>query len=107
MDGPRVNWKLLKLYEDREKDADLPKILNIGSCGLHVVHGAFCTGWQATEWKMEALLRALWYLFHDTPARRDDCKQVTESTVFPLKFCATQWIEDDSSPKSSRNLAKC
>ena len=97
MDGPRVNWKLLKLLcEDREKeDADLPKILNIGSCGLHVVHGAFCTGCQATEWKIEGLLRALWYLFHDTPARRDDYKQVTGSAMFPLKFCATQWIEDD------------
>ena len=97
MDGPRVNWKLLKLLcEDREKeDADLPKILNISSCGLHVVHGAFCTGCQATEWKIEGLLRALWYLFHDTPARRDDYKQVTGSAMFPVKFCATQWIEDD------------
>ena len=96
MDGPRVNWKLLSLLcEDREKqDADLPKLLNIGSCGLHVIHGAFCTGCKATEWKVEGVLRSLWYLFHDSPARRDDFKQVTGTTVFPLQFCATRWIED-------------
>ena len=76
MDGPRVNWKVLSLLcEDREKqDADLPKLLNIGSCGLPIVHGAFCTGCQATEWKIEQIFRALWYLFHDSPARRDDFK---------------------------------
>ena len=96
MDGPRLNWKVLSLLcEDREKqDADLPKLLNIGSCGLHIVHEAFCTGCQATEWKIEQVLRALWYLFHDSPARRDDFKEVTGTTVFTCKFCATRWIED-------------
>ena len=51
MDGPRLNWKLLSLLnEDRQKeDADLPQLLNVGSCGLHVVHGAFSTGCQSTE----------------------------------------------------------
>ena len=83
------------LCEDREKqDADLPKLLNISSCGLHIVCGAFCTGCKATEWKIEQVLRALWYLFHDSPARRDGFKEVTGTTVFPLKFCATRWIED-------------
>ena len=60
MDGPRVNWKLPSLLcEDREKeDADLPKLLNVGSCGLHFVHAAFCTGCQAPDLKIEGLLRA-------------------------------------------------
>ena len=97
MDGPRVNWKLLSLLcEDREKDdADLPKLLNIGSCGLHVVHGAFYTGCRTTDWNIDGILRALYYLFEDSPARREDYTSVTESTVFPLNFCATRWVEDD------------
>ena len=51
INGPRLNWKLLSLpNEDRQKeDADLPQLLNVGSCGLHVVHGDFCTGCQSTE----------------------------------------------------------
>ena len=81
MDGPRVNWKLFSmLCEERWKDdADLPKLLNVGSCGLHVVHAAFCAGCQATHLKIDGLLRALWYLFHDSPARRDDYTTVTGS----------------------------
>ena len=97
MDGSRVNWKLFSmLCEERQKDdADLPKLLNVGSCGLPVAHAAFCAGCQAIHWKIGGLLRALWYLFHDSPARRDDYTTVTGSSVFPLKFCATRWIEDD------------
>ena len=101
MDGLRVNWKLLPLLcEDREKkDADLPKLLNVSSCGLHVAHAAFCKGCQATDWKT-GLLRVIWYLFHDSPARRDDYTTVTGSTVFSLKFCATQWVEDDKAERT-------
>ena len=97
IDGPRVNWKLYSLLcEDREKDdADMPKLLNIGSCGLHVVHGAFYSGCRATDWNIDGILRALHYLFEDSPARREDYTSITESTVFPLNFCATRWVEDD------------
>ena len=68
---------------------------NVGSCGLHVAHAAFCIGCQATYWKIEGLLRTLWYLFHNSPARWDDYTTVTGSTVFPMKFCTTQWVTDD------------
>ena len=97
MEGPRVNWKLYSLLcEDREKDdADMPKLLNIGSCGLHVVHGAFYSGCHATDWNIDGILRALHCLFEDSPARREDYTSITESTVFPLNFCATRWVEDD------------
>ena len=53
------------------------------------------TGCQSTHWKIDGFLRALWYLFHDYPARRKDFTAVTGSTVFPLKFCATKWVEDE------------
>ena len=92
-----VNWKLLSLLnEDRQKeDSDLPQLLNVGSCGLHVVHGAFCTGCQSTDWRIDGFLRALWYLFPDSQARRGDFTAVTGCTVFPLKLCATRWVEDE------------
>ena len=97
MDGPRVNWKLYSLLcEDREKDdADMPNLLNIGSCGLHVVHGAFYSGCRATDWNIDGILRTLHYLFEDSPARSEDYTSITESTVFTLNFCATRWVEDD------------
>ena len=41
MDGPRTNWALYDLLcNEREKEAN-PTLINIGSCGLHLIHSAF------------------------------------------------------------------
>ena len=49
MDGPPSNWSVLdKLSLQREGD-ELPPLENVGSCGLHVLHGAFKTAFQATD----------------------------------------------------------
>ena len=62
MDWPHVNWRFLEeLFEDRKHaDPDIPCLINVGSCSLHVVHGAFTTGASATEWK---LLRSFYEAF--------------------------------------------
>ena len=41
-----------------------------------------------------SLLRSMFYLLRDSPARRDDFTTVTRSTLFPLKFCGTRWLDD-------------
>lgn len=98
MDGPNVNVKFYNdlLVQREALDPNLPSLLDIGSCGLHVVHGAFRTAFESTGWKIDAFLRSLWYLFHDSPARRADYKEITGSDVFPLQFCGTRWVEDSS-----------
>ena len=96
MDGPATNWSFFeKLLQERaESDPDLPMLINLGSCGIHVVHGGFKSGVEATGWKLDSLLRSMFYLLRDSPARRDDFTTVTGSTLFPLKFCGTRWLED-------------
>ena len=95
MDGPSVNWKFLaELREDRQVDPSMPQLIEIGSCGLHVIHGAFQLGAEATKWKIGQKLRAFWQLLHDSPARRDDYIRVTGSSTFPKKFCSHRWVED-------------
>lgn len=96
MDGPNVNHKFYREYTADRKTMhpEAPDLIDIGSCGLHVVHGAFKRGANATGWKMENILRSLWYLFADSPARRADYTALTGSSKFPLQFCATRWIED-------------
>ena len=83
MDGPNVNWKF---YTDLTKECnseELPQLLNIGSYGLHIVHGGLQKGVDESGWKLGHLMRSLWQLFHDTPARREDFVKLTGSTVFP------------------------
>jgi hypothetical protein len=49
MDGPNVNLKLLNDMRSNRGESDR-KLIDIGTCGLHVVHGAFQTGHTASGW---------------------------------------------------------
>ena len=79
MDGPNINWKLLdSIAEDRSSNEQYPILLNVGSCSLHVVHGAFRNGMKQTNWRIDLLLKSLHSLFNETPARREDYMKITE-----------------------------
>lgn len=90
------SWKPLKIFQENRnhEDPDAPKMINLGSCGLHVMHLSFQDGERQTGWKVGDVLWALWQVFHDSPARWDDFIQVTKTSTFPLKFCVHRWVED-------------
>lgn len=106
MDGPNVNWKFLNVLAEHRKSEDpgSPSLLNIGSCGLHVVHGAYGTGQNMTDWEMAKTLKAAHGIFKNSPARRSDYlddnnienNQNDQSlkSNFPLKFCGHRWLEN-------------
>ena len=94
MDGPNVNWKFYTDLTKERNSEELQQLLNIGSCGLHIVHGGLQKGVDESGWKLGHLMRSLWQLFPDTPVRREYFVKLTGSTVFPLKFCPHRWIED-------------
>ena len=48
------------------------------------------------EWELKKILKAIFYLFHDSPARRDMYMKTTGSNVYALRFCATRWVESES-----------
>jgi hypothetical protein len=72
------------------------KLLHLGSCGLHVVNGAFQTGHNASGWQINRLLRAMYRLFKDVPARRAQYTEITGKTLFPVKFCQIRWTQNVS-----------
>ena len=45
MDAPNVNWKMVEIANEhhKEQDPDALSLLETGSCGLHVLHGAYKT----------------------------------------------------------------
>jgi len=94
MDGPNVNWKMCEDFQVTTKRECSVSFLNIGSCGLHIIHGAFKDGAKATGWKVDRFLSSMYWLFKDTPARREDFVKVTEFTRFPVKFCQNRWLEN-------------
>ena len=84
MYGPTTNWKVLTLIQNHREEKEWPSIINIGSCGLHIVHGAFQTGASKSGWEIDKIL--MWQIFHDSPARRDVYIRINESDVFPLRY---------------------
>ena len=67
-------------------------LLNIGSCGLHVVHNSFKSGVVASEWDIASLLKSLYYLFNDAPTRKADFLKLGSKPR--LKFCGHRWLEN-------------
>ena len=97
MDGPSVNWKFLDLMKKILHEDYDTSLLNIGSCGLHTVHNCFKSGAVASGWAVDSVLSSLYYLFKDSPARREDfCKIVstTDSCHMPLKYVKHRWLEN-------------
>ena len=95
MDGSNVNWKMYdKLMEERGENEQLPGLINVGSCGLHVVNWAFRGGTQKMKWAIDSILRELFKLLDESPAKREDYSAITRSNKFPLPFCGNRWVED-------------
>ena len=91
MDGPNVNLKLLDSLRS-SPDAGDQKLLEIGTCGLHVLHRAFQTGHSASSWSVNEFLRSAYGLFKDSLARRADYTAATGSMLFPQNFCQVCWL---------------
>jgi hypothetical protein len=95
MDGPSVNWKFIDLLSTaRREDLIMTELVDLGSCGLHIIHGGFQTGHRASGWEVNSGLRAMYGLFKDSPARRADYIAITGTRTFPLKFCQVRWVEN-------------
>ena len=94
MDGPNVNWKLFGNFTDELKKSEQRTFLNCGSCGLHTIHNAFKAGIKASGLDVQEYLTSIYWLFKDSPARRDDFTTLTSSTVFPLSYCGHRWLEN-------------
>ena len=59
------------MLQDDRCEKDYPKIIDIGSCSLHVLHSAFKSDVEATDRFLNKILKATWKIFDDSPARRD------------------------------------
>ena len=106
MDGPNVNWKVLGLLkEDRqENNSQAPDLLSLGSCGIHVLHGAYTRWQQVTDWELDKLLKDCFGIFKKSPARRLDYLEANglheshdgqdTAYLFPLKLCGHRWLEN-------------
>ena len=106
MDGPHVNWKTLRVLDAFRKgqNPECHGLLVIGSCGLHVLHGAYGTAQTATGWKLDRYFKDIYSIFKISSAKRedylvanghlDDHEGKETNYLFPQKFCGHRWLEN-------------
>ena len=111
MDGPNVNWKTAEVIQNHRKiqDPNCPNLIVIGSCGLHVVHGAYGAGQSATDWSLDTFLKAIYSIFKMAPARCEDYlvannlhklhKSKNLSYLLAQKICGHRWLENGAALK--------
>lgn len=55
MDGPNVNWRFYDIIKQTLISDYDNKLINIGSCGLHILHNSFKTGAaESTGWQVSS-----------------------------------------------------
>ncbi|XP_075742493.1 uncharacterized protein LOC142796217 [Rhipicephalus microplus] len=96
MDGPNVNFKFLRSLKEELHESDESHILDIGSCGLHAINGAYKAGHVASGWDLVSFLQSTYNLFKCVPARRADFVSLTGCSKFPMNFCAVRWLENST-----------
>lgn len=97
MEELNVNWKFYSMVKKKLSDEFDSGLINIGSCGLHIIHNSFkAAGVVATGWDVSSLLSSPYRLFKDSPARREDFVNVSSSgsSLMPLKFCNHLWLKN-------------
>ena len=106
LDEPNVNLKFLQDFSDYlcSFNDDGRKVLSTGTCSLHIVNGAYKTGHNKTDWKMNSFLRSLYFLLKDYPVRRGTYFCITGSGVFLLKFCSIRWTGNSGVMDRARQM---
>ena len=68
MDGSNVNLKFYREFVQKREDENYHSLTDIGSCGLHVIHGSLGTRVDELQWGLKKLMKGAYQLFHDTTA---------------------------------------
>ena len=61
-DGQNINQELLTMVKEKRlfENPQSPKLLEVGSCGVHVLHGAYNTDTSMTNWNLGKILKMLY-----------------------------------------------
>ena len=101
----QTNWKVFEKFNTARQANYDPCLADIGSCSLHIVSGSLNVGVTETSWEIDKIMKSMWKLLSDSPVRREEYLKLSISGKFPLKFCATCWVEnEDTAERASRML---
>ena len=103
-DGANVNLKFLELYAEKRELDELLYLVDLGTFGIHTVHGSLENDIKFSGRNTGKLLKALFKILDESPARRDTYTKVTESEDFPLPYCGHRWCENENCVKQAEMI---
>ena len=71
MDGPDTNWIVLAMLHYDHCEKDYQKVIDIGSCSLLALSGAFRSGVKIADCFLNKILKALMKIFDDSLTRQE------------------------------------
>ena len=77
----------LELYEEKRSVNELPALLDIGTCGLHTIHGSLKNVEKASERDIVKVLKSWSKSIMDSPVRRKTLKKSKESLSLMFIYC--------------------
>ena len=86
MDRPSVNCNFLDKLGNCLNEKDIPSTIQIGSCDQHILHGALKTAMNQSAWSLDKILKALYWILHNCPVRRNIYASEGSGSVFSLRF---------------------
>ena len=71
VNGPNTKWSVFEKLNTAREVNDDPCLADIGSCSLHIVSGSLNAGVTKTSWEIDKIMKSMWRLLSDSPAKRD------------------------------------
>lgn len=92
--GPNVNLTFLDIFNEARSDVHVDKkLLDLGTCRLHIIYSTFKHSENESTWDIKNLLSVMYNIFHESPSRRADYEKLTSAPLadYLLKFCSHYW----------------
>ncbi len=108
-DGPNVNKSLKKQLNDEVVALGGKRLVDIGSCNLHIVHNSFHAGLSVVNgrWSVDDLLNDVFQFFKKFPSRSADFGKIQEALQAEKlafkRYVSNRWLS--IGPVSARIIA--
>ena len=98
MYGPNLNWVFLDTLEEynEKQDMDASVLINIGSCGIHVLNRAHKNGPKETDQELENTFKTAHSFFKNVPAEPEDYLSANEHEEHhnDKSLCVLWWLQN-------------
>ena len=89
-DVRNANWAVLRKFIVAREENDEAKVAEIGSCSLHILSGSLNAAVNASDWKVNEVMKLMWKILSDSPALRDMHLKSSIPRELPQRFCVAR-----------------